>query len=1104
MSNNETLRTLRGIGRNKAFLRRETGYANIRSFRRDNPEYTSNDDAYRGMLRDYNDRVRELQAIRRQRERQERTLDTSRRRYGRTITGRLDRAVGVDNGVNQTIPVDMTRLGSISYIINELGGRDRRIMLKSRDKQYALNSQTIGPLEDIIDGTAVEVNEFKSGKELITSIELTDELEIIVLTDLVNALEQINGGLFNHTHNLEYVDLERYAIYHKDTNWGDKSTKDNCIIHALKTAGIDTTQVEQLVKSQYIPQKDLPLVATTINRCIHIRRPESDKLRKYGNTEDPVILIGLIDKHYFLIEKTKYTSYSIKNYFKIDIEKYPNWRNIIGLKKNGAYEYKGTRFISSYDLVKLLLENKDTHLNPLSGVEIYKMMSYKNLETELFDNLEYNDCFGKEGDLKTNDPKEDNGKTICEAIYYFDFETITRRSDGVDTIHTPYCVYSTDNINRGLWGKDCGRLLLNRLVNKHGISTDIKIPKDEPIPYIKLIAHNAGYDFRFLAQYFYSIETIEKGTGLMTARCEYYAFGKKINITIIDSLKMINMPLSKFGKSFDLEVKKEIMPYDLYTEENVEKVWIDKKECLSFVKKEDTKEYLENMKKWNCVGKHEFKNKLNILTYAGEYCKLDCIVLKQGFEKFNRLCEEAIALDTNNYISLASMSHDYLVRQGCYDDVLQICGVPRAFIQRCIVGGRCMTGKNEKYHIKDIPLADFDAVSLYPSGMSRMEGFLKGKPKIIRNFTPELYDGYFICIKITEVGRELDFPLCSYKDDKGIRQFSNDLVGRYIYIDRVGLEDLIKYQEVKYDFINGYYYNEGHNPKIKETMRYLFTQRLKYKNEDNPLQLVFKECMNSSYGKSYMKPIDNDIKYVRSKDYPSFLKRHYNNIKEITELANKQSYKITLSKPINKHYNNAHIGVEILSITKRIMNEVMVLSQDLGIKIYYQDTDSMHLANSEISKLAEAFKNEHNRELIGKNMGQFHTDFDLKGADKGCEIVATESIFLGKKAYIDKLECKNKDGTIIEGYHIRMKGVPSECITHYADEKEEGDVMMVYDRLHREIPVEFNLLAVKPKFSLNNNMTIHSKKEFNRMVYFGKNQEWFKNYKKEHRQKFSH
>ena len=61
-------------------------------------------------------------------------------------------------------------------------------------------------------------------------------------------------------------------------------------------------------------------------------------------------------------------------------------------------------------------------------------------------------------------------------------------------------------------------------------------------------------------------------------------------------------------------------------------------------------------------------------------------------------------------------------------------------------------------------LADFDACSLYPSAMNRMEGYLRGTPKVLNskqlnyNFISE-QDGYFIKVKIKGIGKCRQFPL---------------------------------------------------------------------------------------------------------------------------------------------------------------------------------------------------------------------------------------------------------------------------------------------------------------------------------------------------------
>jgi hypothetical protein len=168
-------------------------------------------------------------------------------------------------------------------------------------------------------------------------------------------------------------------------------------------------------------------------------------------------------------------------------------------------------------------------------------------------------------------------------------------------------------------------------------------------------------------------------------------------------------------------------------------------------------------------------------------------------------------------------------------------------------------------------------------------------------------------------------------------------------------------------------------------------------------------------------------------------------------------------------------------MSKRIMNEVICLAQDSQMKIYYQDTDSMHIADRHIPRLAENFRNKYNRELIGKGLGQFHSDFDLKGAVT--DIMATESFFIGKKAYIDKLESEDKDGNIITGHHTRLKGITTGAI-HKKCEDFNEDPMQLYKHMYDGNVVAFDLLAGRPKFEMCRDMSINSKKEFIRKVKF--------------------
>ena len=238
--------------------------------------------------------------------------------------------------------------------------------------------------------------------------------------------------------------------------------------------------------------------------------------------------------------------------------------------------------------------------------------------------------------------------------------------------------------------------------------------------------------------------------------------------------------------------------------------------------------------------------------------------------------------------------------------------------------------------------------------------------------------------------------------------------------------------------------------------------------------------MNASYGKTILKAVETDLKFTNTKkQHDKFLFRNHNFIKEYSEIAkDKHVYKI--QKSVLTHFNTVHVGVEILSMSKRIMNEVMCLAEDLDIDIFYQDTDSMHILDRQIETLADAFKKIYKRELIGEQLGQFHTDFSVKDTrtnKKIKDITAIESYFLGKKCYIDKLTCKDEDFMSTK-HHIRMKGVSEGAILI------KGDPMVTYDKLFKGESVKFDLAEGKPIFKKNKDFSCSSQLTFIRELKF--------------------
>jgi len=246
-------------------------------------------------------------------------------------------------------------------------------------------------------------------------------------------------------------------------------------------------------------------------------------------------------------------------------------------------------------------------------------------------------------------------------------------------------------------------------------------------------------------------------------------------------------------------------------------------------------------------------------------------------------------------------------------------------------------------------------------------------------------------------------------------------------------------------------------------IEHLFKERLKHKKAKNEaMQLILKLMMNASYGKTITKQTYKEKVVVYKKQLDNYIANNFNIIDEIKKLNDHQF--MVFQNTNDNSYNMAHVGVFILSMSKRIMNEVFNTANKLGCPLYYTDTDSIHCNYNDVVKIEEQFREDYDRELTGKNLGQFHIDFNLDGA--ASEIYSKSAIFLGKKCYIDKLESKDKNGNIITGYHYRMKGVNVQGIEHCADTHFNGDVFEVYKHLSKGNEQEFilNPKGKKPSF----------------------------------------
>lgn len=393
----------------------------------------------------------------------------------------------------------------------------------------------------------------------------------------------------------------------------------------------------------------------------------------------------------------------------------------------------------------------------------------------------------------------------------------------------------------------------------------LHLVKDKSLIYY----HNLKYDWSMLFNHVKVIENPIKCNG------KYYEItvsfrGKRL--TIRDSLKLINNPLKEFSSLFKIESVKELMPYKIYTYETVNKNILTLEELKNVwtntpIKYEDFCNHINNFKdkfitKINNIKyfkhmeymKYYLENDIELLSLgllrlrrdvydAFEYKNSTHLYPEYGINKNdlehidlinnNRKFYEIKHLDIFNYRSISALSDDYMIKMGCYNDVIETIGSVKNFINKAITGGRTMCGDNKpRINIaknKEDCMTSFDAHGLYSASMARIEGFPIGKPKQIKttNYnTIRKYDYYIVKIKILSVGRTSQIPGLK-TTIKGRKQWNNNAVGEIMFVDKTTLEDLIKYHKIKFEIMDGLYYNNGFNTKIVAVIKYLFELRKK-------------------------------------------------------------------------------------------------------------------------------------------------------------------------------------------------------------------------------------------------------------------------------------
>ena len=862
---------------------------------------------------------------------------------------------------------------------------------------------------------------------------------------------------------------------------------DCCFIYALTQTGCyseeELNQIRLRVQNRYLSQSSINKLCDEFKIHINLtnideefegkNKKKSVATCKEGNRKyymgvaeaesNRIHKLNIYQKHYFIEEPTPISTYYAKNWKEINDE--TKFDKILQ-KQQGKKDYwrKARNFISSSNLVRLLFQQNCFKPITYGEYSILNTIYYKEIHNDISKiKLEFNEeyCCRLIAPRKYKATKQKDEITY----WYADFE-----SDTSGEIHHPFMVvvHSEDGKKKEEFrGIDCGKQLLNYLPNNSMV-----------------YFHNLAYDIRFLASYGIN-KSIIKGNKMMTTDIKY----KSKTIHFKDSLPILSCKLSQLPKMFDIQnIQKEIFPYKYYTFERLQNGIGEIDTCGD---NEDTPWTIEDYKLFkknvdSIEGCRIDKKHFDMWKYCSFYCQQDVNILRIGFNKFREGFMQDFGIDPYRFISISSLANEVFNKRVYYNhNLYQIGGVVRKFCSHAVYGGRCMTAYNKKWHTKEV-LCDFDAVSLYPSAMSRLYT-VQGKPQVISkeqlNFEFLSKQGaYIVEIKITKINKHYAFPLIVKKTKDGNLNDDRLNDGEYILmvVDNITLEDLIEFQKIEFEILRGYYWEGERDYTIQGEIRKIFEKRLEYKKQGNPLQQLYKLIMNSCYGKTIERPIEKDYKYFKEGDeLNKYWQKNYNKIVEDIKIENngKTIHAVKTLRPIDQHFNFSLLGIQVLSMSKRIMNEVMCLAFDIGCKIYYQDTDSFMIEKADLERLEKVYNDKYDRKLIGSNLGQFHCDFPpINGHDEMPWSI--EAFFLMKKMYIHKIT--DSSGEI--DYVIRGKGVTLKSILYLAEEQFEGDVMKLYEALYNGETKTFDLTKGQPCFQLNKNMTVTTLNEFKRKI----------------------
>lgn len=570
--------------------------------------------------------------------------------------------------------------------------------------------------------------------------------------------------------------------------------------------------------------------------------------------------------------------------------------------------------------------------------------------------LNYDDRIKKAAE-KNRDFDIPNFKAITLDIETFLDNTKTRL-EGQD--HNIMCVCFFDGLNSKSF-----------YINDYNSSFDLlddcfnNLIKLDYNKYNIYIHNGSKFDLNFLVNYLLErkdirLEPIYKDNKFLSLDILYTVVvngkHKDCKLSIKDSILLLLSSLDKLGKTFNVEVQKDVFPYSFPDSNNLDYSGSVPSYNYFDSKKVSMTVYEEYVSRFVDIG-------WNLKNETINYCLKDCVSLYQIMNKFKLLIDSKFRVNMQTCPTITSLAFK-IFKANYYNSFnTPIPEFPRDIFEdlnTAFYGGHVdmyiPQGPNSSYNeiiekynsledkssenVKKVfdTIKHYDINSLYPSSMKKFMYPTELICKFIGDITenPEfssLYESKIGIYKVKITAPDIKNPIMPIKIKGRCIFGTGEWIGWYFSAEIKNAEKF----GYKIQILGGYVFE---SKMIFDKYITALSQIKESSDSKSAMYLISKILMNSLFGRLGMNPFLGESYFITKECYEEKITKKSINPDEIVDCKEFGKHYL-ITNPNKERFGlqgNVAISLAITSYSRVVMSEVKNIPD---VKIYYSDTDSI-------------------------------------------------------------------------------------------------------------------------------------------------------------------